>query len=69
MVADACPPCSYPEQWDIEGLKSRVQEVLNLTPDFDSWMQEDALEPEIIETRITEMAEPELEAKWAQVER
>jgi preprotein translocase subunit SecA len=68
MVADACPPGTYPEQWDIEGLKTRVQEVLNLTPDFDSWMQEDALEPEIIETRISDMADADFEAKMAQVE-
>ncbi|MFT5537449.1 MAG: preprotein translocase subunit SecA [Burkholderiaceae bacterium] len=68
MVADACPPGSYPEQWDIEGLKTRVQEVLNLTPDFDSWMQEDALEPEMIETRISDMADADFEAKMAAVE-
>lgn len=68
MVADACPPGSYPEQWDIEGLKTRVAEVLNLSPDFDSWMQEEALEPEIIETRISDMADAEFEAKMAQVE-
>jgi preprotein translocase subunit SecA len=68
MVADACPPGSYPEQWDIEGLKTRVREVLNLEPDFDSWMQEDALEPEIIETRISDMADADFEAKMAAVE-
>ncbi|MEH6789643.1 preprotein translocase subunit SecA [Parasphingorhabdus sp.] len=68
MVADACPPGSYPEQWDIEGLKTRVRDVLNLEPDFDSWMQEDAVEPEMIETRIAEMADADFEAKMAQVE-
>jgi len=26
------PPGSYPEQWDIAGLKARVEEVLGLTP-------------------------------------
>eukprot|EP01013_Petalomonas_cantuscygni_P018636 TRINITY_DN3610_c0_g1_i2.p1 TRINITY_DN3610_c0_g1~~TRINITY_DN3610_c0_g1_i2.p1 ORF type:complete len:914 (-),score=281.86 TRINITY_DN3610_c0_g1_i2:438-3179(-) len=68
MVADACPPGSYPEQWDIEGLKTRVKDVLNLEPDFDSWLQEDAVEPEMIETRIAEMADADFEAKMAQVE-
>ena len=68
IVADACPPGTYPEQWDIEGLKTRVEEVLNLKPDFASWMQEDALEPEIIETRLSDMADAEFEAKVAQVE-
>ena len=68
MVADACPPGSYPEQWDIQGLRTRVKDVLNLEPDFDSWMQEDALEPEMIETRLSDMADADFEAKMAQVE-
>ncbi|MEO9600640.1 preprotein translocase subunit SecA [Parasphingorhabdus sp.] len=68
MVTDACPPGSYPEQWDIEGLKTRVSEVLNLTPDIDAWMKEDALEPEIIETRIAEMADADFATKKAQVD-
>ncbi|CAN0554529.1 unnamed protein product, partial [Laminaria digitata] len=68
MVADACPPGSYPEQWDIEGLKARTRDVLNLEPDFDSWMQEDAVEPEMIETRISDMADADFEAKMAAVE-
>lgn len=77
IVADACPPGSYPEQWDIEQLKQRVDEVFGLSPDVDNWMQEDTLEPEIIETRISEMADEAFEAKtkeidkdiWPQVEK
>lgn len=77
IVADACPPGSYPEQWDIEQLKLRVDEVFGLSPDVDSWMQEDTLEPEIIETRISEMADEAFEVKtkeidkeiWPQVEK
>ena len=68
MVADACPPGSYPEQWDIEGLKVRVKDVLNLEPDIDSWLQEDAVEPEMIETRLSDMADADFKAKMAQVE-
>src|SRR3546814_5592452 len=30
IVADACPQGSYPEQWDIEGMKTRFAELLNL---------------------------------------
>ena len=68
---------SYPEQWEIEQLKERVDDVLGLKPDLDQWMQEDTLEPEIIETRIAEMADADFEAKakeielgiWAQIEK
>jgi preprotein translocase subunit SecA len=27
IVGDACPPGSYPEQWDIEGLKARISDL------------------------------------------
>ncbi|MEO0440166.1 MAG: preprotein translocase subunit SecA [Pseudomonadota bacterium] len=68
MVADACPPGSYPEQWDIPALKTRVEEVLGLQPDLDSWMTEETLEPEIIETRISEMADEDFERKVNEIE-
>jgi preprotein translocase subunit SecA len=77
IVADACPPGSYPEQWDIDGLKVRVAEVLGLAPPIDEWMEEDQLEPEIIEERLSKMADEVMEQKlanadagiWRQVEK
>lgn len=77
MIADSCPPGSYPEQWEIETLKTRVEEVFGLTPDIDAWLQEDAVEPEIIETRIAELADADFNAKvdqidpeiWVQIEK
>ena len=77
MVADSCPPGSYPEQWEIETLKTRVEEVFGLTPDIDAWLQEDAVEPEIIETRIAELADADFNSKvdqidpeiWVQIEK
>lgn len=68
MVADSCPPGSYPEQWDIELLKTRAEEVLGLKPDIDAWMTEETLEPEIIETRISEMADEDFNKKVDQIE-
>ena len=77
IVADACPVGSYPEQWNVTQLKQRTEEVLGLTPPFDEWLQEDALEPEIIETRITELADAIVSEKsssidpdiWIQIEK
>ncbi len=68
IVADSCPPGSYPEQWDIEQLKSRIEEVFGLKPDVDAWMGEETVEPEIIETRIAEMADEDFNKKIAKVE-
>ncbi len=63
IVADACPPGSYPEQWDVPALAARVTEVLGLAPPLEEWMAEDGLEPEVIEERITALAEAKMAAK------
>ena len=68
IVADSCPPGTYPEQWDVEQLKTRVKEVLDLEPPIDVWLEEDSVEPELIETRLAELADAEFEAKAAKVD-
>jgi preprotein translocase subunit SecA len=77
LVGDHCPVGTYPEQWDIDGLKQKCAEVLGLAPDIDSWLQEEAIEPEIIESRLADMATAKFAAKgsdldetvWRQVEK
>jgi preprotein translocase subunit SecA len=77
LVADTCPAGSYPEQWDIEGLKARVLDKLGLEPPIDDWLQEDSVEPEIIEERIAQLADEKMASKiasndlgvWRQVEK
>ncbi|WP_394269693.1 preprotein translocase subunit SecA [Qipengyuania sp.] len=68
MVSEACPPGSYPEQWNIEGLKTRVSEVLGIDLPMDDWLEEDAVEPELIEERIREEADRRMEEKIAQTD-
>jgi preprotein translocase subunit SecA len=63
IVADHCPPDTYPEQWNVDGLKNDVTEILGLTPDIDGWMLEEAMEPEIVETRLSDMAMAKLSEK------
>jgi preprotein translocase subunit SecA len=77
IVADACPPGSYPEHWDVEGLKARVAEVLAIEPPIEQWMDEDGIDPETIEERISQAAEARMAEKtaandpgiWRQVEK
>ena len=77
VVGDACPPHSYPEQWDVAGLKVRVAELFNLEPPIDDWLQEEAVDPEMVEERLREMAEaavadkvaPLDPASWRQIEK
>ncbi|WP_353228674.1 preprotein translocase subunit SecA [Novosphingobium sp.] len=65
LVGDACPPGSYPEQWNVAELKTRASDVLGMDVPIDDWMTEDHLEPEAIETRITALAEAQMDARIA----
>ncbi|MGN6376685.1 MAG: preprotein translocase subunit SecA [Sphingomonas sp.] len=65
IVGDACPPGSYPEQWDIAGMKARVAELLNLEPPIDDWLQEDAVDPEMLEERLRDLADAAVAEKVA----
>ncbi|QKG71401.1 preprotein translocase subunit SecA [Erythrobacter mangrovi] len=65
MVGNACPPGSYPEQWDVEGLKTQLGEVLGLHFPIEDWVQEDHVEPELIEERVRVEADRVMEEKLA----
>ncbi|QIG80067.1 preprotein translocase subunit SecA [Stakelama tenebrarum] len=78
VVQAACPPGSYPEQWDVEGLQERTVEVLNVEVPVAEWIaKEDGLDPETLEERIREKADAlvaektkEVDSKtWTQVEK
>ncbi len=78
LVGDACPPGSYPEQWDVDALKQRIAEVLNIDAPVDAWIaEEEAIEPETVETRVREAADAMIEDKakeldpatWTQIEK
>jgi len=68
IVADACPPGSYPEQWNIEQMKERVENILDLSPPIDAWMQEDTVDAEMFEERIQAQADAVAAEKAALVD-
>jgi preprotein translocase subunit SecA len=65
IVGTACPPGSYPEQWDIAGLKTKVEDIFGLQPPVDDWLAEDQVEPELLEERLREMTDGMMDAKMA----
>jgi preprotein translocase subunit SecA len=77
IVGEAIPPNSYPEQWDIELLKQRIDAVFALAPPFDAWVKEEAVEPEMFVERIQALADAQVDEKardlpqesWIQVEK
>ena len=67
LVADACPPGSYPEQWNIEGLKTGVADIFGMEPPIDDWMKEEMLEPELLSNRILEASTAQLEERKTEI--
>ncbi|URW76314.1 preprotein translocase subunit SecA [Sphingomonas donggukensis] len=63
IVGDACPVGSYPEQWDVEGLKEKASTILGVEPQVDAWLLEDAIDPEIVEERIRTQADEVVDTK------
>jgi preprotein translocase subunit SecA len=68
VVGDACPPGSYPEQWDVEGMKARFAQLLNAEPSVDQWLEEDSVHPEMIEERTRELVDAAVAEKAAQID-
>ncbi|WP_106639242.1 preprotein translocase subunit SecA [Allosphingosinicella vermicomposti] len=65
IVGETCPPNTYPEQWDVATLKERVQHIFGLTPPIDDWVQEEAVEPEMLVERLLELANQQIAGKTA----
>ncbi|WP_350335425.1 preprotein translocase subunit SecA [Coralliovum pocilloporae] len=53
MVQKHIPEKAYAEQWDTEGLKAQVQEVLGLDLPIDEWAKEEGIADDEIRERIT----------------
>lgn len=78
VVGDAVPPDSYPEQWNVEGLREQAQELLGVDAPVAEWIaNEDGLDAETLEERIRTEADALVEAKsseldadsWTQIEK
>lgn len=68
LVGDACPPGSYPEQWNVDALKARVADVLGLDVPVEDWLQEEAIEPDVIEERVQALADAHMDTKITEVD-
>ena len=77
LVGTACPPGSYPEQWDVAMLADAARDTLGVDAPVAGWLAEDGIEPHAIEERLTAAADAHMEAKigpedqamWRQIEK
>ena len=63
IVAVSCPEGTYPEQWDVAGLKEAIDEVFGLQPPIDEWLEEEAVDPEMITERLQKLADDAMASK------
>jgi len=77
IVAVSCPEGTYPEQWNVDALKEAIDDVFGLQPPIDQWLEEEAVDPEMITQRLQELADDIMVEKlqhvepdrWAEVEK
>ena len=68
IVAVNCPAGTYPEQWNVENLKESVDAVFGLEPPIEEWLQEEAVEPQMIAERLQKLADDSMANKLEGVE-
>ncbi len=69
IVLAHCPPGTYPEQWDVAGLKQSIDAVFGLQPPVDEWLQEEAVEQEMISERLQALADQHMAEKLGEVDK
>jgi len=67
MVNRFMPPKAYADQWDIEGLDARVQEVLGMQLPLAEWAAEEGVASEEIEARIQQAADARAAERLEQI--
>lgn len=65
LVADAIPPKSYPDQWDMEKLHASVVEGLSMDLPVQAWAEEEGVDDEVITDRIIESSDTMMAEKNA----
>jgi preprotein translocase subunit SecA len=68
IVAVNCPEGTYPEQWNVENLKESVDAVFGLEPPIEQWLQEEAVEPQMIVERLQKLADELMATKLEGIE-
>ncbi len=67
LVERHAPPGTYPEQWDIEGMKLDAENELNLILPLEAWVKEESVDQEEFIDRIGKLLDEKMAAKMANV--
>ena len=77
IIDQFAPPGTYPEQWDVEGLKEALATQLNLDVPVGDWMAEESVDREVFSDRVNALIDEKMATKaaaipeetWQQVEK
>jgi len=77
IVAVNCPEGTYPEQWNVDNLKESIDAVFGIETPIDQWLEEEAVEPQMISERLQQLADNAMTAKvegldserWSDIEK
>ena len=67
LVSDACPPNTYPEQWDTAKLQDRIREIFALELPVADWAQEEGIDAEAVEQHLQEAANAQIASKIEEI--
>ncbi len=67
LVTRHLPPKAYAEQWDVAGLKERVQALLGMDLPVEQWAAEEGIADEEVAERIQAAADARAEERLAQI--
>jgi preprotein translocase subunit SecA len=68
LVAVHCPEGTYPEQWDVAGLKENLGEILGIQPPVEEWLQEEAIDQELVTERVQNLADEKMSEKLKDID-
>lgn len=54
LVDQYCPPKSYHDSWDVDGMLEAVREKLNVDPPLAAWAVEEGVDQDVIKQRLEE---------------
>ncbi len=57
LVNTHIPEKAYADQWDIKGLATSVEQILNITPPIQEWADEEGIDNEILIERLTQASD------------
>ncbi len=68
IVAVNCPEGTYPEQWNVDELRESIDAVFGLQPPLNEWLEEEAVEPNMIAERLQNLADEAMATKTAELD-